>query len=111
MSTINPNILRLCWRITPEIAKRLKEKGPMATHNDRLRTAEIFNLSHSGRMQSATVERIYQRAFGDDYPADVQPNAFYSRTTLQRLANALEVKPGQVVADPVCGSPSRPGPT
>jgi SAM-dependent methyltransferase len=75
----------------------------MTTNNDRPGTAEAFDRSHSGRMQSATVERIYRAAFGDDYPADVRPNAFYSRTTLQRLANALEVGPGQMVVDLGCG--------
>jgi 2-polyprenyl-3-methyl-5-hydroxy-6-metoxy-1,4-benzoquinol methylase len=75
----------------------------MATHNNRPGTAEAFDRSHSGRMQSATVESIYRVAFGDDYPVDAQPNAFYSRTTLQRLANALEVGPGQIVVDLGCG--------
>jgi SAM-dependent methyltransferase len=80
-----------------------KEKEPMARNNDRPGTAEAFDRSHSGRMQSATVEHIYRAAFDDDYRADVQPNAFYSRTTLQRLASALGVGPGQIVVDLGCG--------
>ena len=72
-------------------------------NNDRPGTTEAFDHPHGGRMQSATVERIYRAAFGDDYPAEVQPNAFYSRTTLQRLATALEVGPGRMVVDLGCG--------
>jgi SAM-dependent methyltransferase len=59
-------------------------------------------------MRSDAVERIYRAAFGDDYPKDAQPNAFYSRTTLQRLADALEAQPGHTVVDLGCGH-GRPG--
>ncbi len=75
----------------------------MATNNGRPGTAAAFDRSHGGRMHSAAVERIYQAAFGDDYPAEAQPNAFYSRTTLQRLASVLGVGPGQLVVDLGCG--------
>jgi SAM-dependent methyltransferase len=54
-------------------------------------------------MKSATVDQIYRAAFGDDYPEAAQPNAFYSRTTLLRLASTLQVGPGQKVVDLGCG--------
>jgi SAM-dependent methyltransferase len=77
----------------------------MTTDKDRsgASTAQAFDRSHRGRMRSAAVERIYRSAFGDDYPAGAQPNAFYSRTTLQLLVNALGLGPGRVVADLGCG--------
>jgi SAM-dependent methyltransferase len=65
--------------------------------------AEAFDQSHRGRMRSAAVERIYRSAFGEDYPAPAQPNAFYSATTLQAVADALELGPGRVLADLGCG--------
>ncbi len=75
----------------------------MTTKSDPSRIAAAFDRSHSGRMQSATVDRIYRAAFGADYPQAAQPNAFYSRTTLERLARALQVGPGHTVADLGCG--------
>ncbi len=50
-------------------------------------------------MRSTVVEQIYRTAFGEDYPAAAQPNAFYSATTLQLAVNALQLRPGDVVAD------------
>ncbi len=75
----------------------------MAAKNNQSRIAAAFDRSHGGRMRSATVDRIYRAAFGDDYPETAQPNAFYSRTTLERLARALHVGPGQTVVDLGCG--------
>lgn len=75
----------------------------MTANNRQSSIAESFNRSHGGRMQSATVDRIYRAAFGDDYPDAAQPNAFYSRSTLERLASALQVGPGQTVVDLGCG--------
>ena len=75
----------------------------MDAHNVQARIAAAFDLSHSGRMQSASVDRIYRAAFGADYPEAAQPNAFYSRTTLQRLATALQVGPERTVVDLGCG--------
>jgi SAM-dependent methyltransferase len=54
-------------------------------------------------MQSATLERLYRTAYGEDYPAEATPNAFVSRTTLQRLVGALHVGPGHTVVDLGCG--------
>jgi SAM-dependent methyltransferase len=75
----------------------------MARGNEAPGIAEAFDRSHGGRMRSDSVEQIYRAAFGDDYAQDAQPNAFYSRTTLWRLAGALEAGPGRTVADLGCG--------
>ena len=66
-------------------------------------TAGAFDQSHSGRMRSAVVEAIYRSAFGEDYPATAQPSAFYSATTLRSAVNALDLRPGRVLADLGCG--------
>jgi len=65
--------------------------------------ADAFDQSHQGRMRSAVVEQIYRSAFGEDYPADAHPSAFYSATTLQLAVNTLQLSPGNVVADLGCG--------
>jgi SAM-dependent methyltransferase len=75
----------------------------MTAHDVRPSIADAFDRSHGGRMQSAIVEQIYRSAFGDDYPETAQPNAFYSRTTLHRLATALHVGTGQTIVDLGCG--------
>ncbi len=77
----------------------------MATHSQppAASTAGAFDQSHSGRMRSTAVEAIYRSAFGADYPAAAQPNAFYSATTLRMVAGALDLCPGRVLADLGCG--------
>ena len=54
-------------------------------------------------MRSGVVEQIYRSAFGEEYPADAHPSAFYSATTLQAAVSALQLSPGHVVADLGCG--------
>jgi SAM-dependent methyltransferase len=65
--------------------------------------SDRFNRSHTARLQSITLERLYRTAYGDDYPAEANLNAFFSRTTLQRLVGALHVGPGHTVVDLGCG--------
>ena len=109
--------LRRGTRSTAQPAGENKEQ-PMATsrHPPAASTADAFDHSHQSRMRSAVVEQIYRSAFGADYPAGAHPSAFYSATTLQLAVNALQLRPGNVVADLRCGTagpaygpPSRPG--
>lgn len=65
--------------------------------------ARAFDRSHGARLRSAAVDRLYRSAYGDDYPEDTQPNAFYSGATLRRLAGALRMGPGRTVVDLGCG--------
>ena len=65
--------------------------------------AAAFDQSHQGRMRSAVVEQICRSAFGEDYPAGAHPSAFYSATTLQLAVTALQLSPGNVVANLGCG--------
>ena len=79
-----------------------------SSHPPAASTADAFDQSHHGRMRSAVVEQIYRSAFGEDYAAGAQPSAFYSATTLQLAVDALQLRPGHVVADLGCGH-GRPG--
>lgn len=72
-------------------------------HPSAASAAAAFDQSHRGRLRSAVVEQIYQAAFGADYPAGAHPSAFYSATTLQTAVGALQLSPGNVVADLGCG--------
>jgi SAM-dependent methyltransferase len=75
----------------------------MTAEGQRPSLTDRFNRSHAARLQSATLERLYRTAYGDDYPAEAHPNAFVSRTTLQRLGGALHVGPGHTVVNLGCG--------
>lgn len=75
----------------------------MTAEGRRPSLSDRFNRSHTARLQSATLERLYRTAYGEDYPAEATPNAFVSRTTLQRLVGVLHVGPGHIVVDLGCG--------
>ena len=66
--------------------------------------AERFNRSHRARIQSPTLQRVWREAYGDEYPDEVRPNAFYALSTLQHLMAGLRVGPGQRIADLGCGN-------
>jgi hypothetical protein len=91
----------------------------MTAEGRRPSLSDRFNRSHAAHLQSATLERLYRTAYGEDYPAEVNPNAFFSRTTLQRLVGALHVGPRHTVVDlsaaatavPACGWPNSSGRT
>ncbi|MCZ6862779.1 MAG: class I SAM-dependent methyltransferase [Alphaproteobacteria bacterium] len=65
---------------------------------------ERFNRVHSAHLQSSTLQRVWRNAYGDDYPEEVRPSAFYSRSTLLHLMAGLQVGPGQTVVDLGCGN-------
>lgn len=74
-----------------------------AHENARPSLAENFNRSHAARLNSATLERICYDAFGADYPAETNPNAFFSLTTLRNVETALRTGPGDTLVDLGCG--------
>ena len=47
--------------------------------------------------------RIWTEVYGDEYPADLGPHSYVSRTELRRFARDLRVGPGDVLADLACG--------
>jgi len=75
----------------------------MAENNERISLAENFNRAHAARLESLIAERLYRAAYGDDYPAGINPSGFYSLTTLRRLVQALKVRPGNTLVDLGCG--------
>ena len=75
----------------------------MTTEDRRAAASEMFDRAHGSRLRSAILERVYRTAFGQDYPEEAQPNAFYSRATLQSVAEALCVGPGHTMVDLGCG--------
>lgn len=66
--------------------------------------AKHFDRVHSAQLQSRTLQDIWHNAYGDDYPAEVNPSAFYSRPTFQQLVSGLQIEPGQTIVDLGCGN-------
>ncbi len=75
----------------------------MTDKDERISLSENYNRAHAARLQSPTSERLYQAAYGDEYPAEIIPSGFYTRTILRRLVDALDVGPGNTLADLGCG--------
>ena len=66
--------------------------------------AKHFDRVHSAQLQSQALQDIWRNAYGDEYPAEVDPSAFYSRSTLQKLLSGLQIEPGQMIVDLGCGN-------
>ena len=63
---------------------------------------EIFQSTFASPI-SAVEERVWREVFGEEYPEGVAPYSYTSRSELSRIAEALEVRPGDVFADIGCG--------
>jgi 2-polyprenyl-3-methyl-5-hydroxy-6-metoxy-1,4-benzoquinol methylase len=81
----------------------MEKREAMTATNSRASLADTFDRSHPARLNSATLERIHRAAFGDDYPEEANPNAFFSCTTLRRVAASLGLAPGRIMVDLGCG--------
>jgi SAM-dependent methyltransferase len=62
----------------------------------------IFEDAYQGP-PSSVERRIWQQAFGDDYPAGLDPYSFITRSELARFAAELRVSAGQTLVDLGCG--------
>jgi cyclopropane fatty-acyl-phospholipid synthase-like methyltransferase len=63
---------------------------------------QIFEDTYKGP-PSSVERRIWQEAFGDDYPRGLDPYSFVSRPELARIADELQVHPGDTLVDVGCG--------
>jgi ubiquinone/menaquinone biosynthesis C-methylase UbiE len=52
---------------------------------------------------SPTLQRIWREAYGNNYPEEANPSSFVTRTDLYRIANILNIGPGNTFADLACG--------
>ena len=60
--------------------------------------AEVF-----GKPPSAVAARVWAEALGDEYPGEVQPYSYVSRSELQVFVAELGVGPGGLLVDIGCG--------
>lgn len=69
----------------------------------RWRIRDIFNDVYRGQTQSPTFRKILRDALGDEYPEEVEPCGFLTKTDLRHVALHLNVGPGQAFVDLGCG--------
>jgi ubiquinone/menaquinone biosynthesis C-methylase UbiE len=65
--------------------------------------AELLNIVFEGWAKSATVRRVWHDVYGEDYSEEVDPISFVTLTDLRRIAQELQVGPGQTFVDLACG--------
>ena len=62
-----------------------------------------YSAQYASHVDSPTRQRIRREVYGDEYPEDVDPRSFITRSELRSLADALRVGPGQTFVDLGCG--------
>ena len=72
-------------------------------HQGRWRMRDIFDDVFHGQPQSPTFRGILCEVFGDEYPDEVDPCGFLTKTDLANLVRYLGVGNGQSLADLACG--------
>jgi ubiquinone/menaquinone biosynthesis C-methylase UbiE len=81
----------------------MSEKGTQSGE-ERPSIANRFDHAHSAHRRSPTLRRVWREAYGEDYADEVNPSAFYSRSTLQRLSAGLRVGSHTTLVDLGCGN-------
>jgi ubiquinone/menaquinone biosynthesis C-methylase UbiE len=64
---------------------------------------DAYSAQYASHVDSPTRQRIRREVYGDEYPEDVDPRSFITRSELRTLADELRVGPGQTFADLGCG--------
>ncbi len=66
-----------------------------------------YNAIYQGQNKSNTFKSIVQQAFGDEFPGDTDSFSFVTLTDLNRMADCLNLNPGDWFADIACGRGGR----
>jgi SAM-dependent methyltransferase len=70
---------------------------------DQTQIAATFDQLTGLRLQSPTLERLWQEAYGDSYPAQIRPNAFYPVEVLATIERLIGQSDGLLLAELGCG--------
>ncbi len=65
--------------------------------------AAEFDRAYAALSPSTVKQQVWRAVFGDEYPAEADPDSFTTRSELARIAQELRVGPGQTFADIGCG--------
>jgi SAM-dependent methyltransferase len=74
-----------------------KKSTPVPWQEDRYEA--VFNSEHD----HAILRHIWRGAFGDEYPEEVEPFGFVTRSDLQNIRSALSIPAGSTLLDLGCG--------
>jgi ubiquinone/menaquinone biosynthesis C-methylase UbiE len=80
-----------------ELAGALRGPPPLPT------SSATFDEEHGATGRSELIWRLAAEAYGEDYPAEVQPWGLTTWWVLGRCVSGLRVGPGQVLVDLACG--------
>lgn len=58
---------------------------------------------YARQAESPTHRAIFREVYGAEYPEEVLPLSFITRTLLRRIAQAIAAGPGQTIIDLGCG--------
>ncbi|MDQ0714038.1 SAM-dependent methyltransferase [Streptomyces luteogriseus] len=75
----------------------------MTQATDTLAAEARYRPVLENQSKSPTLRDIYQQAYGTDYPQDIDPFGFLTRTELQYISGELELAPGGRLVDLGCG--------
>lgn len=66
--------------------------------------AQAFDVFIVARLQSSTLENVWRRAFGSEYPEEARPDAFYPQSILNRIVDIFgPTCDGRLLLDVACG--------
>jgi SAM-dependent methyltransferase len=65
--------------------------------------SDIYARGWSSHVESPTRQRIRKEVYGDDFPEEADPRGFVTLSELERMAQALDIGPGQTFVDLACG--------
>jgi SAM-dependent methyltransferase len=75
----------------------------MTQATDTLAAEARYRPVLENQSKSPTLRDIYQQAYGADYPQDIDPFGFLTRTELHYISGELELAPGGRLVDLGCG--------
>jgi SAM-dependent methyltransferase len=75
----------------------------MTQATDTLAAEARYRPVLENQSKSPTLRDIYQQAYGADYPQDIDPFGFLTRSELQYISGELELAPGGRLVDLGCG--------
>lgn len=65
---------------------------------------EGFDLQFRAQEESPLLKELWARAWGDEYPDEVEPYSSCSWSVLGEMVSALRLRPGQTLVDLGCGT-------
>lgn len=89
----------------PELRFEMEEEARNRPTPNELgaRRNALRNALYARQAESPTHRAIFREVYGAEYPEEVLPLSFVTRTLLRRIAKEIAVGPGQTIIDLGCG--------